>query len=334
MASGRKRRQFLKTVFEEIDEFKALGNGIATDYAENPTIIITSQKLELGGETSKAFIKKYHDAEETQEHAETRTTGDKYKITLSQLGHVPCSDLLKYVKSKPTAPGDFTKAVSQSIQALNIIMARYPNADGETYQSGHNKYFKCISPIDKKTFQKYDLSGGIMAIRGYYSSVRTSTNRILLNLNAQCSAFYPAMELPLLMKTYGIGRNNLRKLEDFLTKLRVRTVYMQDEYKNTVERVRTIHSLGRMRYPDLDKNGNQRLDGRGYVQWVEHAPVDYGNAKQIKFPCKDYPPRISVNDYFLKSKQNVGKSRQILTHFTEYGVTLQDPDALVLNCGT
>lgn len=82
------------------------------------------------------------------------------------------------------------------IQALNIIMANHPNRQDGVFQSGQNRFFRYP---DADLYPSLDLQGGLIAVRGYYSSVRCATSRILLNLNAQCSPFYKAVNLVGLM---------------------------------------------------------------------------------------------------------------------------------------
>jgi eukaryotic translation initiation factor 2C len=48
------------------------------------------------------------------------------------------------------------------------------------------------------------LSAGLEAIRGFFSSVRLATCRVLVNINVRHDAFYRADPLPSLMMSYGL----------------------------------------------------------------------------------------------------------------------------------
>lgn len=103
--------------------------------------------------------------------------------------------LSRYINSKCSEPSVFAHK-EDALQTLNIIMANHPNRQDDIFQSGQNKFFRYP---DAESYPKLDFQGGLIGVRGYYSSVRTSTSRILLNLNAQCSPFYKAINLASLM---------------------------------------------------------------------------------------------------------------------------------------
>lgn len=136
-------------------------------------------------------------------------------------------DLLSYLCN--TEPAAVLDAKEEIVQALNIVMAKQVNEDTGVVAHGQNKYFVLEN-------NPASLTGGLVALRGYYSSIRISNARILLNLNACTSAFYGAVPLWRLMADFlgGIAphgtdvwnRALVKKLQSFLRLLKVETTYM------------------------------------------------------------------------------------------------------------
>lgn len=159
---SRKRRRALALLFQHQD-FRKIGHGVATDYGKT---IITSKELPFDKDGKKEYSIVYSEVEEQ----EPTSNPIIYTFKLSYGGLIPTTDLLRYLASTTTDPNDFT-AKEDAIQALNIIVARTPNINPGVFQSGVNKFFHYPPNRDKYDF----LGGGLIAVRGYYSSVRTST---------------------------------------------------------------------------------------------------------------------------------------------------------------
>ncbi|KAK4696440.1 hypothetical protein P7C71_g1473, partial [Lecanoromycetidae sp. Uapishka_2] len=313
--SARKRRQAFAILFED-PAFQAIKPGYATDYGE---YVITSRELKLDPNGLKVFKFMYRDAED----AVPSPYASRYTFTLQPVGIVPTTELLRYLASTATDPSDFT-GKNDAIQALNIIVAKTPNFDPEIYQSGKNKFFSY--PSDQTKY--INLGQGLIAVRGYYSSVRTSTSRILLNLNAQVSPFYPAGPLLDLINRH--GNEDGPALESFLHLLRVKTSYIRNSDGTAAIRVKTIIGFSHAYELDAQKNiklkkaeKSKFMDSKGKV-YRDKKPVrgnavgDYGNALQIKFYCTELGGEKSVAEYFKE----------------KYNIELEWPKNWVLNCGT
>ena len=313
---GRKQRQAFTILFEE-PEFRNLLPGLATDYANT---ILTSNPIKLGPTKSKVFSFVYRDVEDRV----ARPNATRYSFTIAEAGTVPTQELLRYLASTTTDPSDFAGR-ADAVQALNIIVARTPNFEPQVFQSGPNKFYRY--PTDEKDY--LDLTGGLIAVRGYYSSVRTATARTLLNLNAQTSPFYPACGMIQLLEKFGVGPGRWLDAERFIQKLRVKTQYLKDE-KNQIEvKVKTVQGFSHVR-------GEKRDEKTGKMKRFGNAAGDHGDATQIKFDCAEFPREspISVQQYFLKSKFISGVDAVLLTlRPEEHRITLQHPKAWVLNCG-
>lgn len=258
--------------------------------------IITSKEIKLDSEGVKVFQFMYRDAEDKT----PSPYASRYTFTVTPNGTVPTTELLRYLASTAIDPSDFT-AKNDAVQALNIIVARTPNLNPEIYQSGQNKFFKYPS----NTAAYIDLGEGLIAVRGYFSSVRTSTSRVLLNLNAQVSPFYPAG--PLLDLYDRFGRGDWLALENYLNLVRVKTSYIKNADGTPAIRVKTIAG-----FSHAYELGKDKKPIRG------NAKGNSGNAIQISFDCKELGGEVTVAKYFEE----------------KYGVTLETPLAWVLNCGT
>ncbi|KAK7397876.1 hypothetical protein QQX98_012754 [Neonectria punicea] len=67
-----------------------------------------------------------------------------------------------------------------------------------------------------------------MAVRGFFTSVRAATARVLININVSYSAFYQEGPLEQFILRFG-DQKGLFKLEAFLKRLRIRTTYLKEK---------------------------------------------------------------------------------------------------------
>lgn len=284
----RQRYQFMETALNMVPELSDLGQGVATDYA---SLVVTSKKLELDSSKTKTFAIEFYDTEfpEGRVYAKDRS----FKLTLSLVGTTSSSDLSRYVMSSPADSINQGAADMEAVRTLNVVMASHPNQDLGFYQGAQNKFFRY--PADQDTFKNYDLLGGLIAVRGYYFSIRFSTSRNLLNLNAQCSPFYKSINVRELMQAFRkLNPGNERALEKFLSPLwglRVEMSYMKDPDGTPIRRVRTIRGLS----PKMEQvNRSEKICG--------NAKTSYSNANEVRFKLNGCPVPISVREYFHTGK--------------------------------
>ena len=309
LKNGPKRRQLYKILFEEKD-FQNLGAGKATDYVE--TLITCGRLYEKSLPEKKYGVIYRNESEEVREGTKGAQSNErKYLVTVTYSGMVPTSELIKYIDSRPNDPSDFNARLD-TIQAMNIIVAGSPNKDGAIFQAGQNKFFQYPRGNSDKTFSPVynnrDLGGGLIAVRGYFSSIRTSTSRILLNLNAQCSAFYPEINLRSLMYRFVEGDQipigKLADLEQFIRRLRVTTEQLTREGE-TVTREKTVWSFSH-KHEEVLNHGRpiRNKDGSSKMKGTKGANHDYGNSDSITFLSDTYSPAkvVSVSEYFSKRR--------------------------------
>lgn len=290
------------------------GLPIASDWAQ---ILVTPKKIPL--ETQRADFKiewwpsdgepfppqtPDEDARVTQ--SRQRNT---HRALVEDIGTVSVGDLLN----------DLAHATSnyplklETIQALNVIMAHGPSSDRNIATAGGNKFYPFQG---HPQLQMAPLGGGLDALRGYFTSVRTSVNRILVNVNVATGAFYKSGPLLDVMRDYCNGSSpqnvgQYRKMATFVRKLRFETNYIVDTDKSgkpkkkangqplTKRKVHTITDLSR-----FDQNATnmtfQQVGTNGVVSQVSiqayfkikynitlakpQAPlVNYGLAKEPKW---------------------------------------------------
>lgn len=167
-----KIKRMKKRVFQLL-EASALGkikHLIATDYAKT---IITPSRLSIPDDKLQVEVTYYDE----NQGAPTENS-KKYIVTIQLVQQIEPSDLQKYVEGnyRDFDPGS-------AIQALNIILAKPPNSNGAIIPLGRSKFFV-------KENRPADLGRGLIALRGYYSSIRPSISRILCNVNVCMTAFY------------------------------------------------------------------------------------------------------------------------------------------------
>ena len=281
----RQRHHFMETALKSVPELSVLGQGVATDYA---SLVVASAKLALGSNESKTFALEYYDTDfpDGRVYAKDRP----FKLTLSLVGTTSSSDLSRYVMSGPAESTESAQSgpvAMKAVRTLNVVMASRPNKDPSVYQGAQNKFFHY--PTDQDTFNNYDLLGGLIAVRGYYSSIRFSTSRTLLNLNAQCSPFYKSINARELMQLFRMLVSDWLALEHFLKGLRVKSSYMKAPNGRPIAKARTIAGLSHRIEHD---GGSKKLRG--------NAEMDHGNAEQIKFrrTGRSSDPPTSVKEYF------------------------------------
>jgi len=126
-------------------------------------------------------------------------------------------------------------------QALNIFLNHYAKSTSNMAPIGSTKSFSL-----NQQAARGDLGSGLEVIRGFFSSVRLATCRILVNVNVSHGAFYHAGPLQALMNSYGV--RNTVALEKFLKLLRVQTTHLPvklNKANEVIPRVKTIFGLVR-----------------------------------------------------------------------------------------
>lgn len=190
----------------------------------------------------------------TEDEDEAELNPRIYKVRLQLTGTITVSELMNYLTS--TQASQLFASKEEVIQALNIAVGHHPKAARQIASIGANKHFD----INPQTSESFDLGAGLMAIRGFFVSVRTATARILVNVQVKNGAFYNNGPLETLMLAFmsKMGPNKYR-LANFLRKLSVAVTHIARNNRSgvTITRIKTIMGLA------------TPGDGRGQ----EHPPI-------------------------------------------------------------
>ncbi|QDS74902.1 hypothetical protein FKW77_003864 [Venturia effusa] len=229
----------------------------ASDYGKT---IYTNGKLDLGPTDRATFKIVLHDKyeapfpaaspnEEAGRQAARKRRERTLKIQL--ITSYSVNELFKYV-SNSSGSGAYSPKEDVR-QALNIVFSRAPNFEPNISAAGQNKFFPFNHAFGSHAnVESMDMGAGLLALRGYYSSVRLGPQRVLLNLNVAAAAFYEPGPLDALITKFVGGRDvsNRRVLQDissFIKGLKVLTKYTTE--KNAagktvnVQKVKSVFGL-------------------------------------------------------------------------------------------
>lgn len=239
------------------------GLPLATNYVDK---LISPKTLQIDG----TLELKYYEQEETPEDS-----NQTYTISIEPNKEFRLSELIEDL----TSIHDTYPDKNEAIQAMNIVLAAVPNSSSSVQPVGQSKHFNLQSG-------QQGLGGGLMAIKGFFHSVRPSTGRLLLNLNVSSAAFYQEGELKTLINEFMKHNrfdlkiaSHVSQLERFLKGLRVSIGYLQKRGKN-ITRVKTIFGIGK-------------------IQGVQAEPNKLIFSKENPGGKKE---DISVRDYFNQSE--------------------------------
>ncbi|KAI9759043.1 MAG: hypothetical protein M4579_002632 [Chaenotheca gracillima] len=295
LKAARKRKRAFQLLIATAPFLAKTRPAVATDYR---SMLITTKELNLGPGQKHRID--YFDEEEAGPNPD-RPSIYEFTVTPSTIHSV--QELMDYISSADPSTADGGK--ESVIQALNVAMARKPSSAGNVASvAGLNKFF----PIP--TGPSMELGGGLVALRGYYSSVRTSTLRLLINVNSITGAFFRPGRLLDLMRQFrdDNGASDV-KLNSFLKGVRIEVDHLKTGTGK--KRTKVIAGLARVpRYGASSKEVTFDKDGKKITVFdyfakehrinlkVGDAPVvNVGNAEHpIYMPpeqCSVLPGQIS-----------------------------------------
>ncbi|RMZ71484.1 Stem cell self-renewal Piwi [Pyrenophora seminiperda CCB06] len=331
-ATGRKRHRIIELLLQT-PEMIPHQKDVATDFKST---MISKVKLKH----DETYIDLRYRSEGEDEPTEN---AKEYKIRVKYTNTLSVGDLVDWMNSTNTT--DY--ANKQDItQALNIYLNHYAKASNSLATIGSSKSFSL-----GQNATKGDLGSGLEVIRGFFSSVRVATCRILVNINVSHGAFYKTGPLPILMEDY--GTRNTIALEKFLKLVRVQTSHLPEKRNKAgqvIPRVKTIFGLARKddghkleRRPEIKQHGAGARDVKFWLEGEASAPAaakpgaegTKGKGKG-KTPTKGpaTPGRyISVYEFFKQSELPDIVSQPLADEDVAYNKTLQRPDLPVVNCG-
>ncbi|KAI5840506.1 Piwi domain-containing protein [Morchella snyderi] len=270
-----KIKRMKKRVFKILENtvFQSQQNIIATDYSKT---IITPSRLRIESDRLQVEITYYDEGQTITERSK------KYMVTIQLVQLIDPDEFQRYVdgNNRDFDPGS-------AIQALNIILSKAPSNDPAIIPNGRSKFFVNSDPRA--------LGRGLVALRGYYSSIRPSISRILCNVNVCMTAFYRETDVATLMYEFTGATSGATlpqgihgRLAGFLKRLRISTSHIKGTNGKPKVQTKTISGIGQ---------------GRA--------------AKDIKFECVEYGKEVSVPEYFAR----------------KYNITLRHPNLPCVDVG-
>ncbi|KAI1122997.1 ribonuclease H-like domain-containing protein [Nemania abortiva] len=288
------------SLFLEQPDTKNLARDSVTDFKST---LITKTKIT----NEKGYNAFFYRSEKEDEPLQNAI---KYKVTPTLVKTLFVDDLMRYLSSSDLNDQQIDTATV--IQGLNILVNHYTKSSSNIATIGSSKNFQLRG--DKK-----ELYPGLEAIRGYFTSVRAATDRILLNVNVASSAFYKTGALDKIIDQFvNSNEGQHDKLELFLRKLRVDVTHINRKNRKS-ERIPRPKCIFGLAHTD-DGAGTHRprvkLFGAGSKDvefWYE--PSAAGPSVRPVLAAAGY---ISVFNYFQKAHK----------------ITLRFPSMPVINVGT
>ena len=298
---ARKRR--LVELLLQTAPFKGLP--IASDWAQ---ILVSPKKIPIDGDKANYTLEWYPaDGEppsapspDDTDRVKAARKKNTHKALVVELGTVSLKELLDDV-SKPTS--NYSLKL-ETIQALNVLMTHGPSSESSIATAGGNKFY----PFgNHPQLQFADLGSGLQALRGYFTSVRTSVNRLLVNVNVATGAFYKPGPLLDVMKEFTGGpppANDFqyRKLAAFVRLLKIETNYLPDRKikGKTKRKVHVITNLSpfsrnstNITFIETDKNGKTtKTSIADYFKRQYNITLSAAQAPVVNYGTKEDPKWI------------------------------------------
>lgn len=228
-ATGKKLNQIIKLLLK-LPEYAEFQDVIVTDFKS--TLVSCNR---LSPDAAELAVQYRAEGED-----EPRANAQHYRLRVEERGTLTVSELTDFLSST-----NLNSAYSDKLpvlQALNIFLGHYARLNPAIAAVGSSKSFSLSD-----TSPKWDLGAGLSALRGFFSSVRVATCRILVNVNISHGAFYDAVPLDQLIQKYGSANQfNRVKLQSFLKRVRIKVIHLPEKKGKdgiSIPRIKTVFGL-------------------------------------------------------------------------------------------
>lgn len=335
-ATGKKLKQVINLILEQ-PPLQQLRNDIVTDFKD---FLISRTELTAGDLRSLPPSVQYR----AENEDEPRPQAPYYRYNFASDGTISISELTEFLTST-NANATFDKG--PITQALNIFLGHYAKASRQHTNIGANKSYSLNQP----EVSSGNLGAGLTALRGFFSSVRVATTRILVNINVSHAPFYNAVPVVQSLADFsGAYGPNRFKLNSFLERVRVRTTHLKEKKSKAgtiIPRVKTISGLAkpgdgsRLEHPPRIKaygSGPKDVEF-----WLDEAPAGTKPGATLDQPAAKSGAKKAGKGGkqgsaagFGQGKQPVGKGGKYISVYdffvNTYG-TQMEPRFPVLNVG-
>ena len=281
---GKKLMQIVRCALR-LSTFDDIKSDIATDFGKT---LVSCKKLE-DDQLQTGQFKFWAENEIENGVPKARKKATRFRMTLRQIDDIRVSKLLDYLASNIKIEGAH-ESILPIVQALDIVLGHSGKFSLETATPKQGKCFP-LNPT-KDIIEKFQLdsprktSGYLQGVRGYFASVRATTNSTLVNCNACCGAFYKAGPLVNLFGMFTRNQNpcqeEMKRIEKAIQGLRVELTHIQDERP-----LRTIFGLAR------PYNGPRNISFFHEKDEKTYTVADYWTKKGT-FPIDSTPKQSNV----------------------------------------
>ena len=185
---GKKLVQVIRCALDT-STFKEIQSSIATDFAK---VLISCRKLD-NDQVQTGQFKFWAENEVENGKSNPRKKAIRFQMTLKDSGELRVSDLLDYSASGIERRGPY-ESILPVVQALDIILGHYGKLSLNIATMRWGKFF----PLEPTGSEKFVLTGPklnagyLQGVRGFFASVRATTDRTLVNCNACWRRFLQA----------------------------------------------------------------------------------------------------------------------------------------------
>lgn len=230
-AKNKRKRKRLYEILEKHEGFKAFMKHTATDYGK---IIVSTKPLNpkaaatsAGEKDDRVEVSIVYTDTDDQPKPEVENPKHKHTFIITRTALIQPSDFQDYVAGRNP-----NYSPSQAIQAMNIILAKFPSKSPTMVPVGRNKFF-----VKGDNQLQVDIGAGLLAVKGFYTSIRPSVGGVLCNLNVCTTAFYASEHLAInILKFCGMNRltqplheSQIKKLKTHLRHVRIEYTYLKDK---------------------------------------------------------------------------------------------------------
>ncbi|KAK5745797.1 hypothetical protein LTR17_001299 [Elasticomyces elasticus] len=237
-ATRNKRKVFMRDAIDNLPELKDHASVIATDYYEK---IIAGYSLWDDNEPMEVLVYNYKPG--------TRNEPQTLSLTVRLQQKYAMNELKNYVHGR-----NMGYAERGAAEAMNIVISKAV-ADGapDTFMAGNNKFYYRPGCQELSKNGRDKDKQGLIAMRGYYCSVRPGMGATTVNINTLTSAFYRQQTIAqYLASMFGgrpITKELLKKANAHLKTLRAYVNFARQRpgedasIDDVTRRIKTIYEL-------------------------------------------------------------------------------------------
>ncbi len=232
---GKKLMQVVRCALST-STFEDTKHEVATDFGR---MLISCKKLEDKQKQTGKF-KFWAENEQGIEGSKPRKNAMRFQMTLHDKGQLRLADLTNYLRPGTHSQGTY-ESILPIVQALDVILGHYGKFSSKIATPKQGKCF----PLEPEGSNKFRIEGPkhfqgyLQGVRGFFASVRATTDRTLVNCNACCGAFYKPGPLEDLFgmfvaKDGNSPVNNVKRLEKAIQGIRVELTHLDGNPIRTI----------------------------------------------------------------------------------------------------